>query len=159
MTMFPVLNRQRVRTGFTLTELMIVVAVIGLLAVIAIPSFVRARERSLNVRFAADLQVAKAAFIEYSLEHRKYPPDTQPGVVPEGMVEYLKRIEWKKPTALGGSWDWDNGQFGFKAGVSVYHPTASSGQLLQLDKTIDDGNLSTGGFRARANGYIGIIEE
>ena len=157
--MFPVLNGQRVRTGFTLTELMIVVAVIGLLAAIAIPSFVRARERSWNVRFAADLQVAKAAFTEYSVEHGKYPPDTQPGAVPEGMAEYLRRMEWTKPTTLGGSWDWDNGQFGFKAGVSVYHPTVSSGQLLQLDKTIDDGNLATGDFRSRADGYIGIIED
>jgi prepilin-type N-terminal cleavage/methylation domain-containing protein len=157
--MFPALTGQRVRAGFTLTELMIVVAVIGLLAAIAIPSFVRARERSLNVRFAADLQVAKAAFTEYSMEHGKYPPDTQPGVVPEGMVDYLRRIEWTKPTTLGGSWDWDNGQFGFKAGVSVYSPTASSGQMLRIDKIIDDGNLATGEFRSRANGYIGIIED
>ena len=72
------------------------------------------------------------------LEHGKYPPDTQPGVVPAGMADYLRRIEWTEPTTLGGRWDWDNGQFGFKAGVSVYHPTASSGQLLQLDKTVDD---------------------
>jgi prepilin-type N-terminal cleavage/methylation domain-containing protein len=157
--MFPVLTGRRVRAGFTLTELMIVVAVIGLLAAIAIPSYARARERSWNVRFAADLQVAKAAFTEYSVEHGKYPPDTQPGAVPEGMAEYLRRMEWTKPTTLGGSWDWDNSQFGFKAGVSVYHPTASSGQLLQLDKTIDDGNLATGEFRSRADGYIGIIED
>jgi type II secretory pathway pseudopilin PulG len=138
---------------------MIVVAIIGLLAAIAVPSFARARERSLNVRFAADLQVAKAAFTEYSVEHGKYPPDTQPGVVPEGMGEYLRRVAWTQPTTIGGQWDWDNSQFGFKAGVSVYHPSASSGQLLQLDKTIDDGNLATGEFRSRSDGFIGIIED
>ena len=137
---------------------MIVVAVVGLLAAIAIPSFVRARERSLNVRFAADLQVAKAAFTEYSVEHGKYPPDTQPGVVPEGMADYLRRIAWTEPTTIGGQWDWDNSQFGFKAGVSVYSPTASIGQMLRIDKIIDDGNLATGEFQSRANGYIGAIE-
>ena len=156
--MFPALSGQRVRTGFTLVELMIVVAVVGLLAAIAIPSFVRARERSLNVRFAADLQVAKAAFTEYSVEHGKYPPDTQPGVVPEGMADYLRRIAWTEPTTIGGQWDWDNSQFGFKAGVSVYSPTASIGQMLRIDKIIDDGNLATGEFQSRANGYIGAIE-
>jgi hypothetical protein len=31
--------------------------------------------------------------------------------------------------------------------------------MLQLDKTIDDGNLFTGDFRSRSDGYIGIIEE
>jgi prepilin-type N-terminal cleavage/methylation domain-containing protein len=149
----------KVRTGFTLTELMIVVAIVGLLAAIAIPSFAHARKRSLNVRFAADLQVAKAAFIEYAFDHGKYPPDTTPSVVPEGMPDYLRRVAWTEPNTLGGQWDWDNAQFGFKAGVSIYRPTASSEQMLQLDKTIDDGNLFTGDFRSRSDGYIGIIEE
>ena len=156
--MFPVLTGGRVRSGFTLTELMIVVAVIGLLAAIAIPSYAHARERSLNVRFAADLQVAKAAFIEYSMDHGKYPPDTTPGVVPDGMADYLRRIAWTQPTTIGGQWDWDNSQFGFKAGVSVYSPTASIDQMLRIDQMIDDGNLATGDFRSRADGYIGIIE-
>jgi len=157
--MFPALTSQRVRAGFTLTELMIVVAVIGLLAAIALPSFARARERSVNVRFAADLQVAKAAFTEYSMEHGDYPPDTMPGEMPEGMADYLRRIAWTKATAIGGQWDWDRGTFGFKGGVSVYHPTASNDQMLQVDNTIDDGNLATGEFRSRSEGYIGIIEE
>jgi prepilin-type N-terminal cleavage/methylation domain-containing protein len=157
--MFPMSTDQRVRAGFTLTELMIVVAVIGLLVAIGAPSFARARERSLNVRFIADLQVAKAAFTEYSVDKGKYPPDTMPGVVPEGMADYLRRIAWTQPTAIGGQWDWDNSQFGFKAGVSVYHPTAGSGQMRQIDQMIDDGNLATGEFQSRSDGYIGIIEE
>ena len=138
---------------------MIVVAVIGLLAAIAVPSFARARERSVNVRFAADLQVAKAAFTEYSMDQGKYPPDTMPGEMPEGMADYLRRIAWTKVTTIGGRWDWDRSTFGFQAGVSVYHPTASNDQMLKIDNTIDDGNLATGEFRSRSEGYIGIIEE
>lgn len=138
---------------------MIVVAVIGLLAAIALPQFVRARERSLNVRFAADLRVAQAAFTEYSVDHGKYPADTMPGILPNGMADYLLRIVWTEPNTLGGFWDWDNGQFGFKAGVSVYRPSAKRSQMLKLDSTIDDGSLTTGDFRSRSDGYIGIIEE
>ena len=138
---------------------MIVVAVIGLLASIAIPCFARARQQSLNTRFVADLQVAKGAFIEYAADHGTYPPDTNPGVVPDGMADYLRRIAWTQPCTIGGQWDWDNGQVGFKAGVSVYQPTASTAQMIQIDQTIDDGNLATGEFRSRSDGYIGIIEQ
>ena len=38
---------------------------------------------------------------------------------------YLLRVPWTQPTVTGGRWDWDNGLFGFKTGVSVYQPTAS----------------------------------
>ena len=145
-------------TGFTLVELMIVVAVIALLAVIAIPNFARARGTAQNSRFAADLRVACDAFVQYSVDNRRYPPDTTPGVMPAGMSDYLLRVPWLKDTAIGGQWDWDNGQFGVKAGVSAYQPTVSQSQLQRLDRTIDDGDLATGSFRTRSAGYISVIE-
>jgi prepilin-type N-terminal cleavage/methylation domain-containing protein len=148
----------RSSSAFTLVELMIVVGIIGLLAAMAIPAFSRAGETARNNRFAADLRVACDAFIEYSVDTGGYPPDTTPGIMPNGMADYLRRVHWYEPTAIGGQWDWDNGQFGVKAGVSVYQPTASQAQLQRLDAAIDDGNLSTGSFRARDSGYISIIE-
>jgi prepilin-type N-terminal cleavage/methylation domain-containing protein len=149
---------RQARSAFTLVELMIVVGVIALLAVIAFPSMVRARECSTTSRMAADLRIACDSFVEYFAEHGKYPADTLPGIVPDGMAEYLKRVPWTEPTVLGGQWDWDNGVFGFKAGVSLYEPTAPVAQLQKLDALIDDGNLSTGSFQARPDGYISIIE-
>jgi len=137
---------------------MIVVAIIGLLAAIAIPSFVRARETSLNTRFAADLNVATGAFIEYAQEKGNYPPDVLPGIVPAGMDDFLLRMHWTESTSLGGEWDWDYKQFGCTAGVSVHGPTAGVAELKRLDKLIDDGDLSTGNFRQRSAGYIFIIE-
>jgi prepilin-type N-terminal cleavage/methylation domain-containing protein len=49
-------------------------------------------------------------------------------------------------------------QFGFTAGISVYKPTVSAAQMQEIDKLIDDGNLGTGIFRSRSNGYIYIIQ-
>lgn len=39
-------NRNSGKRGFTLVEIMIVVAIVGLLAVIAVPSYVRARDNA-----------------------------------------------------------------------------------------------------------------
>lgn len=44
------------KKGFTLVEIMIVVAIIGLLAAIAIPNFVRARERAVINSCVANLR-------------------------------------------------------------------------------------------------------
>ena len=138
---------------------MVVVAVIGLLAAMAMAGFKRAGENARNSRYASDLEVARTAFIEYSFIHGRYPPDVTPGIMPTGMSESLARMKWAKETSLGGRWDWDYRQFGVTAGVSVYRPSANREQLQRLDQLIDDGNLNTGGFRARADGYISVIED
>lgn len=144
--------------GFTLVEVMIVVSVIGLLAVIALPNFLRSREASMNSRYANDMRVVTTAFIEYSFDNRNYPPDTTPAVMPAGMGEYLRKVHWTQKDALGGQWDWDYQQFGTKAGVSSYRPAASSSQLERYDEAFDDGDLQTGGFHSRSQGYITVIE-
>jgi prepilin-type N-terminal cleavage/methylation domain-containing protein len=145
--------------AFTLVEIMIVVAIIALLGAIAIPAFAKARTNAQNARLIADLRTAKNAFIQYSFDHRgRYPADVTPGIIPAGMAEYLGRFPWAERTCIGGYWDWDNGQFGTQAGVSVYQPAVSLEQLRQIDQIIDNGDLATGSFRQRADGYISIIE-
>ena len=56
------------RSGFTLVEIMIVVAIIGLLAAIAIPSFMKARERSLTNTKKANITQIESAIARYSLD-------------------------------------------------------------------------------------------
>jgi prepilin-type N-terminal cleavage/methylation domain-containing protein len=148
------------RDGFTLVELMIVVGIICLLAVLALPAFLRARQRTQNTKFINSLRVASSAFDTYAIEHNSYPTDVNRGIVPPGMSDYFgPTFDWTKPTPIGGLWDWDKDVFGFKAGVTVVNPTATVQQLKDIDAAIDDGDLSKGHFQDKANGrYTCILE-
>ena len=59
------------RGGFTLVEIMIVVAIIALLAAIAVPNFLRARKRSQATRCLEDLRLIDAADDQYAIENNK----------------------------------------------------------------------------------------
>src|SRR5713101_4038999 len=60
------LNKKR--GGFTLVEIMIVVAIIALLAAIAVPGFLRARKRSQATRILNDLRMIDSAVDQYAIE-------------------------------------------------------------------------------------------
>ena len=59
------------RQGFTLVEIMIVVAIIALLASIAVPGFLRARKRSQASRIINDLRLIDNAVDMYAIEYNK----------------------------------------------------------------------------------------
>ena len=61
----------RRRAGFTLVEIMIVVAIIALLAAIAVPGFLRARKRSQASRIINDLRLIDSAVDQYAIETNK----------------------------------------------------------------------------------------
>ena len=63
------LNKRR--AGFTLVEIMIVVAIIALLAAIAVPGFLRARKRSQASRVINDLRLIDSAVDQYAIENNK----------------------------------------------------------------------------------------
>ena len=64
------------RGGFTLVEIMIVVAIIALLAAIAVPNFLRARKRSQATRILEDLRLIDGAIDQYAIETSKAEGNT-----------------------------------------------------------------------------------
>jgi prepilin-type N-terminal cleavage/methylation domain-containing protein len=61
-------KKMRSRKGFTLVEIMIVVAIIGLLAAIAIPNFIQARTRAQTNACVANLKQIQGAISLWALD-------------------------------------------------------------------------------------------
>ena len=76
------------RVGFTLVEIMIVVAIIALLAAIAVPGFLRARKRSQASKILNDLRMIDGAVDQYAIENGRKTGDTV-GVT--DWTNYLKK--------------------------------------------------------------------
>ena len=67
------------KKGFTLVEIMIVVAIIGLLAAIAIPNFVKARSTAQKTACIANLKQIQGAIQVWALDKGKGDVDTVTG--------------------------------------------------------------------------------
>jgi prepilin-type N-terminal cleavage/methylation domain-containing protein len=76
------------RGGFTLVEIMIVVAIIALLAAIAVPGFLRARKRAQASRILNDLRLIDSAVDQYAIETNK---STNSVVNVTDWTNYLKK--------------------------------------------------------------------
>src|SRR6187431_60023 len=94
------LNTSR-KSGFTLVEIMIVVAIIGLLAAIAIPNFIKAREASQKNACIANLRQIDGAKQTWALEQKKVNTDTPVDTDLFGATVYIRE---KPPCPANGTY-------------------------------------------------------
>jgi prepilin-type N-terminal cleavage/methylation domain-containing protein len=80
-------NKTARKSGFTLVEIMIVVAIIGLLAAIAIPNFIKARATAQANACINNLRQIDGAINEWALEAGQTTGDTVNATVISGYIK------------------------------------------------------------------------
>ena len=86
--------KMRMKKGFTLVEIMIVVAIIAILAAVAIPSFIRYRNDSRTAACIGNMQQLRTAAESWLTKHPGTTPPTLDDLCGSEDTKYLKQ----KPT-------------------------------------------------------------
>jgi general secretion pathway protein G len=98
-----VVRTKKQDAGFTLVELMIVMAIIGVLAMVAVPSYVQAIKHAREAVLMEDLRTLRAAIDSYTMDKQKAPQSLD-DLLQDG---YLKSIPKDPMTNSNTSWQTD----------------------------------------------------
>ena len=150
---------RRRRAGFTLVEMVVVVAVVSIIARIALPNVQEAVIRARAVAALGDVEVVRTAAANYHARSNEWPAEAPPGVVPPELVAELPegftfdrgeyQLDWER-------WSLPDGippHSGAKTliGVSIATPDDLLGNAVA-------GLIGNNGWYSMGNSYTFLVE-
>jgi len=77
------------RVGMTLIELLMVVAIIGILASVAVPKFRTVKRRAMATQILGDFDVIRVAAMSFYVDSGYFPKEAGSGKMPANLQKYL----------------------------------------------------------------------
>lgn len=157
----------RARKGFTLIELVVVIAILGILAGIAIPRFMDSIEIARGAKLLADLRSIESAGTVYYTKNGKYPLVTTDDQHKKDSLDFIKEYFGSWPLSTGGyaivqGYNGVNYRYNLSNGSIPYeYAYNSQGKYKSYEgrATIDQKTLEhyLGGEAGRGHGPVAIV--
>jgi type II secretion system protein G len=90
--------------GFTLIELLVVITIIGILAAIALPNYIKAKDKAKEVEAKANLHTIQIAVERYNTDNKEYPPFLLGGDSDGWLYWHATNNEPDPPPTLANAW-------------------------------------------------------
>lgn len=123
--------------GFSLVEILIVIAIVGFLTSVVVSSLVKAKNKAYLMRTQVEFKSMAEALEFYRDDHGDYPPDADRNI-PSGLEVYLAGEEeenWPEAPWPGSVYDWDNWDDPDNYGEKIYQISV---RFCPIGGTIDE---------------------
>ena len=137
----------RLRRGFSLMELLITMAFIGLLARIAIPRYGEMKRRAIAASIMGDVHAIRIAAFTHYTEHGAFPPDAGLGQLPTQLIDNLPN---------GFSFDRIDYDYDWEVWTST-NGSGNSETLVGITVLVTDSRLAAQLVKTAGPGYIPVV--
>jgi general secretion pathway protein G len=146
--------RQASRAGFTLVELAIVVAIIGILAALGMTSYVYVIDRARVVQAMGDIRVISMAVDDYWMFHQQYPANLAAVHKDDRLDPWGRPYEYLRISGAKGKYRKDKNLHPINTDYDLYSVGSDGKTNLALTAKVSRDDV----IRANDGGFLGLAE-